>query len=705
MINAFRGYVRTKDKQPVQKFKYEAGVKLLTLAEAEKLDEYAGVLNGEYTVMDIDDAAEAGKVIRLINALNLNCRMYKTTRGVHVMFKKSRYAPKGGAGLINSLGIHLDIRTGRNMYIILKFAGKKREILRDFDEDRPIDTFPKLFGPIKSTQIFSRMGEGDGRNDALFKHIVTLMRCGFTPDEAEKSIRLINEYILEEPLTTEELDKVCRKEAFDNLIQDVEFEAVDSGFKPKELTDIGMAELFAKVYENEIRYSDATGWIVWTGKQWEIDDLKAEKKYIQFLKRCCEFAKKSVANAYVNASKETDESEEPKKFKKTAEIERAEALQRFMDKMCDSSKVSGVRKLARSFVQIDIKELDKNQFDLNTPAGIVDLKTGSIRSHDPKAMCTKITSFAPGDGDLGKWLELLDLVTLKDESYVHYLKVLSGAFLVGAVYHEALVIAYGDGANGKSTVFNTMLKILGDYSGKIPSESLTTRVKNAKVDLAELLGKRFVLASETDEGARLSNTMLKQIASTDEITAEKKYHDPFRFEPTHSALLYTNFLPQVGSIDDGTWRRLIICPFNAKISKPKKDFAEKLLESSAPAILSWMIEGAKEFIEAEYNLPACAVVEEARAKYREQNDWLESFLNDCCLLGDLEKCAGGKLYKAYRQWCQDTGEYCRRNRDFTDALRKSGFDSKKVKGISTWEGLTLSPDRSVGRLMDDDFLR
>lgn len=275
---------------------------------------------------------------------------------------------------------------------------------------------------------------------------------------------------------------------------------------------------------------------------------------------------------------------------------------------------------------------------------------------------------------------------------------------IGKVYHEALVIAYGTGANGKSTVFNTIAAVLGDYAGKIPAEALTTRAKNIKVDLAELLGKRFVLASETEEGQRLSVSMLKQIASVDSITAERKYHDPFTFIPTHSAVLYTNHLPRVGSGDRGTWRRLVVAPFKAEINNPRADFTDLLLERAGGAILQWIIEGARIFIGNGYRLLKCKAVEYAVGEYREENDWLGAFLADCCMVGKDETCAGGVLYKTYRAWTYETGEYARRNRDFAEALHVNGFLSKKTKTGIIWNGLSISPDRTAARSAEDDFL-
>ena len=140
-------------------------------------------------------------------------------------------------------------------------------------------------------------------------------------------------------------------------------------------------------------------------------------------------------------------------------------------------------------------------------------KTGIVYPHRAEAFCTKMTKVSASTDGEQMWEECLDMVSQGDAEFKAYLQAVAGAIAIGKVYNESLIIAYGDGANGKSTVFNTIYEVLGDYAGKIPAEALTTRAKNAKVDLAELFGKRFILASETEEGQRLSTSMLKQIAS------------------------------------------------------------------------------------------------------------------------------------------------------------------------------------------------
>ena len=134
-----------------------------------------------------------------------------------------------------------------------------------------------------------------------------------------------------------------------------------------------------------------------------------------------------------------------------------------------------------------------------------------------------------------------------------------GMAAVGRVYMESLIIAYGEGRNGKSTFWNTVARVLGTYSGNMSADTLTVGCKrNVKPELAEAKGKRLIIAAELEEGMRLNTSVVKQMCSTDEIFAEKKYKDPFSFTPSHTLVLYTNHLPRVGANDPGTWRRLIV---------------------------------------------------------------------------------------------------------------------------------------------------
>jgi P4 family phage/plasmid primase-like protien len=405
-----------------------------------------------------------------------------------------------------------------------------------------------------------------------------------------------------------------------------------------------------------------------------------------------------LSTAYSALALAESSGDEAAKERAKSALKDAQGYHKFAMKMREHSKVTGVLKLARSALKIDIGELDADPLALNTPDGIVDLTSGRLRPHVADALCTKITGASPGTGGEELWQSCLGSVTDGDAELQSFLQHLAGAMAIGHVYHEALVIAHGDGANGKSTFFNTIHTVMGNYAGKIPAEALTTRAKSVKVDLAELVGKRFVLASETEEGQRLSVSMLKQIASVDSISAERKYRDPFIFKPTHTTVLYTNHLPKVGSGDRGTWRRLVVAPFTQKIEKPEPDFAERLQAQASGAVMSWIVEGARLFTEAGYKLPECAAIKAAVDEYRDNNDWFGAFLADRCEVDEMAITPSGELYQAYREWASSQGEYVRSTTDFSTALTAAGFEWKRLKNGRFWKGVALA----VADFMSDE---
>lgn len=698
MIQIFRGYIRTSDKHPVQKF--GNGEPLLTLEEASRHREYAGVLNGEFTVKDIDDHSEAERLYRIICDRDINCRVMKTSRGMQFFFKNSEWVTKNLTHVIDALGLEFDTRYGTNAYCVLKYKGKLRVIIRDFDHDRPICEYPHWLAPIRGGVSFTGMVSGSGRNGALFKHTGRLISNGYSKEEVCDICQMINDYVFNEPLPADEMKKILRDETFDNFTKLSPSEEFGSKYSPTDYSDTGVASVFSREHSDTVRYCPALGWLVWTGKVWEISDLKAQQKVIDFTGMMLTEAVKEVMEAHAGlALAEIDENEATKERVKT-ELKNAQAYHKFCLKMREHSKITGVLKLTRSALEISIYELDADGLLINTPGGIVDLNTGRISPHQAEAYCTKITTFAPDNAGFDLWMECLEAVTGGDSEFKSFLQHLAGAMSIGKVYHEALVIAHGDGANGKSTFFNTIAAVLGDYAGKIPAEALTTRAKSVKVDLAELVGKRFVLASETEEGQRLSTSMLKQIASVDMITAERKYHDPFTFTPSHTAVLYTNHLPKVGSGDRGTWRRLVVAPFHNKIAKPRADFAEQLVSKSGGAVMSWIIEGAQMFIKNGFKLPSCKLVELAVKEYKESSDWFGMFLEQRCETGKGYEVFGGVLYQTYREWALSQGEYVRSTTDFTNALQSAGFERKKTAKGVIWYGLTLATDSRA----EEDFL-
>ena len=209
----FRGYVPTRNKQCLEKFK---GVeKLKTRSEVQDLDEYAGILGEETILIDVDDAGTSELLFRMVQDLELKCRVYATTRGKHFYFKNPEgLVEKGWTKQLLAVGVETDAKVGRNnSYAIMRFNGSDRPIIWDCPEEE-IQDLPKWLTPVKTNMKFLDMRAGDGRNQALFNYILTLQSEDFTKEEARETIRMINRYVLEDPLSDRELETILRDDAF-----------------------------------------------------------------------------------------------------------------------------------------------------------------------------------------------------------------------------------------------------------------------------------------------------------------------------------------------------------------------------------------------------------------------------------------------------------------------------------------------------------
>lgn len=487
-------------------------------------------------------------------------------------------------------------------------------------------------------------------------------------------------------------DKISKQKGY---IPPEEYGLSYDDYKPKELTDIAVAEIFANHSKGKAVYTTSGGWLYWTGMKWEYSELKVMVLYMDVAKKILRNASYEFSQAHALMAQSEIDGCDLLIYKNKDRLKVAKSYLNFAKKINEHGKVSGILKISRSLLEISNTQLDSNPFLLNTPCGLVDLNNGSIQEHNSDFLCTKITTAVPVEDDKELWLKTLDDVTGGDKEFQLFLQYHAGSALIGRVYEESLLLVYGPGGNGKSTIFNSESYVLGDYAGKIPAEALTTRAKNVKVDLAEICGKRFILASETEEGQRLSGSTLKQIASVDEISAERKYYAPFSFKPSHSTILYTNHLPTVGTVDKGTWRRICIAPFNVDIKNPRTDYSEQLLKKSSGSILLWMIEGAKLFIKNNFKFPKCHTVEAATQIYKQENDWITNFINDSCIKIEGESEMSSVLYQAYRHWACENGEYIRNTRDFSKALLYKGFIKKRTAKGWFWFGICINHSAGI----------
>lgn len=460
-----------------------------------------------------------------------------------------------------------------------------------------------------------------------------------------------------------------------------------------EFSDVAQAELFAAEYGDIVRFSKATRFLKYSGKVWEESDLKVQRLSQELTKRQLMEAKSKLNQARKRADDAVETTSGKSDPILKAAVNEAESVRKEVIKRRTTMKISATLAEAAPLLEVDVKDLDGDGFLLNTPGGTVDLRSGQLLEHDASNFCTKMTTVAPGSMNADLFHEFLGQITCGDRDLERYLREIAGVFAVGEVKREEIFIAVGEGGNGKSTFFNLLYKVFGDYAGLLSSDVLITNSrKNKSPELAELRGKRFILAAELDEGTRLDTAIIKKLASTDPIRAEKKYKDPFDFIPSHSVVLYTNHLPKVGARDSGTWDRLRVIPFNATFRNTAgevKDYASVLFDQCGGAVLSWVIDGAKQYIADQYRIEQPECVRKAIEEYRKENDWLQMFLGECCYIGRGCVETGGKLYKGYRDFCMEMGEFPRNAAEFKKALEGIGIEYRKTRNGAVYRGIEL----------------
>lgn len=477
---------------------------------------------------------------------------------------------------------------------------------------------------------------------------------------------------------------------------------------PEDFSDVGQAIVLSQEYMDRLRFSPATDYIVFNGSFWEESQPNAQGIAQELTARQLEEAETEIQRcmkemsengawamlAAMGAKKAMAAFSEAQR-RSFEKYERAETYRKYAIKRRDTKYISAALKEARPMIQIEQRVLDADEFLLNLPSGTCDLRTGAVREHNAQDYITKQTAVDPSGDGMDVWEDALQTFFQGDTDLIRYVQEIVGLAAIGKVYIEALVIAYGEGRNGKSTFWNTIARVLGTYSGNMSADTLTVGCKrNVKPELAEAKGKRMIIAAELEEGMRLNTSNVKQLCSTDEIYAEKKYKAPFSYVPTHTLVLYTNHLPRVGAIDQGTWRRLIVIPFNAKIEGKAdiKNYSDFLFKTAGGAVLSWIIEGAKRVIASDYKIVQPRVVQDAIQKYKENNDWLAHFLDDCCEVGDDFEAKSGEFYNAYRSYCLQMGEYTRSTTDFYSALESTGVVRKRTRTGVIIYGLKLKSE-------------
>lgn len=465
--------------------------------------------------------------------------------------------------------------------------------------------------------------------------------------------------------------------------------------QPDSYTDSGNADLLVKAYERKLLHTDSLGWFAWGGNVWMQNDHMAILYADNLFRKMLGEAKRQHAEALQKVA-ELSAADSPDKEaleKAKAAAESCKAFRTHALHSCNRNRMVAAVELLRAKLTYDASGLDALPYILNTPGGIVDLRDGKIYRHDAALYCTKITDTAPGEDGREEWEQFLQTITCGDVEMADYLQQVVGMALFGTVYEEGIILAVGNGRNGKSTFFNALSHVLDDYAGSISSATLTNDRNNKGSAKATMRGKRVIITGELEERHSLSISTLKEIASTDKMIIEAKYKDPEEVEPSHSIFLFTNHLPRVSQTDNGTWRRMTVLPFKANIPEGEgvPNYAKVLAARCGGAILSWMIEGAVKFWQNGCKVHVPASIRKATDEYRAREDWLAQYLDERCVRDPKARITNKQLYEDYKHWADTYGEYRRRTNDFAAAMEEKGFRKHFNRNKTVvWFGLRFS---------------
>jgi P4 family phage/plasmid primase-like protien len=454
-------------------------------------------------------------------------------------------------------------------------------------------------------------------------------------------------------------------------------------------TDVGNAERLQALHGDDLRYCHELGqWYIWDGSRWRTDRTG------EINRRAVDM----VRTLYTEAGEEED-------------LAKRTAIGKYA-RSCESrSSIEAAVHICKSLkgIPATVDDFDADRLLINAANGTIDLRTGELRPHQRADLMTKLVPVAYDPAALcPAWDSFLTQI-LPDETVRTFIQRAAGYSLTGEVIDECLVFLHGSGSNGKSTLVNTLLTMMGDYALQSAPDMLIAKDKSggANNDIARLFGQRLVVTSEPGESVRLAEGLVKQITSKDRITARFLHKEFFDFWPTHKTWFCANHKPQIRGADNGIWRRIKLIPFDIRIADDQKDtHLQRKLEADLPGILAWAVRGCLDW--REHGLGEPAAVKAATDSYRGEMDVLKSFLEDCCVIRPSLSVVGTSLWTAYNRWCDDNAEkpvgkqtFGRRLQEAHAIVPGKNIGPEHSRG---WQGIALRSDLSAEEIDKVDIV-
>ena len=622
----FKGFVKTKDKKCTEKFKNRSDFK--TLEQVQSLDEYAGILANDAVLIDVDDGEQSELLMDIVEHLQLNCRVYQTTRGKHFLFKNSNGQVQKCFTHANlACGLTADIKCGvKNSYEVLKFNGKERFIEWDIEEGQQYDELPKWLTPVRGSTEFLQMDAGDGRNQSLFNYILTLQSADFTVEEARETIRIINEHLLKDPLPEEEMNTILRDEAFQ---------------KP----------------------------VFFNGTTFLFDKFAVFLKNNHHIIRINNQLHLYQNGIYING------------------LSNIEAV--MIQHLPQLSKAKRQEVLA--YLDILIRD-ETHPAPPNFIAfrnGIYNINDDSFTEFSPDYV---ITNMIPWDWNPNAYFDLTDEImnniSCHDEAVRSLLEEMIGScfYRSNALAGGKAFILTGTGANGKSTFLDMVKMLLGKQNISV----LDLKKLNDRFSTVMMFGKCANIGDDISDEFVVDTAEFKKIVTGQSIDAEHKGQPKFNFDPFCKLLFSANSIPRIGKGRDSSaiLRRLVIVPFNARFTPDSPDYKPFIgddlkCQESMEYMVQIGVAGLKRVLESRQYTTNEAMQEEL-TEYEESNNPIIGFFRE--VENDeikVEDEVTSSVYRTYHEWCLSNSLQPLGHGEFSKQVKKHfGFKivDRKING-------------------------
>lgn len=619
-MELFKGYIETRDKKPLVPFKNKTADQLLTKEQADGLSEYAGILGENTILIDVDDFEESEILLNIVDELQLNCRVYKTTRGKHFLFKNTDSLNYNPIHKRIALGLTVDIKCGsKTSYSILKYRGKEREILYDIFDDEEYEEVPQWLLPINGTvPNFRELGAGDGRNQSLFTYILTLQSNEFRKDEAIDLLKLINKHVLPDPLEESELDVICRDEAFS---------------KP--------------VFFNKRQFLFDT--------------------FAKYLKSECNIVKiNNNLHCYRNGIYSWDEG--------LIENE----MIRIIPTLSDRQRKEVIKYL-NIYITQNIKTSDARYIAFNN--GVYDIVTGDFKDFSPEIV---VTNRIPHDYYPDAYNELCDKTLNKlacqDTNIRALLEEMIGYTFYRRNELRKCFILTGEKRNGKSTFLDLVTTLLGEAN----ISALDIKELNKQFKTAELVNKLANIGDDISDDFIPDGAIFKKLVSGNRVNVERKNCNPFDFNNYAKFLFSANNIPKMKDKTGAILDRMIIVPFKAEFKDTDNDYDpyikyKLMTEEVMSYLINLGLSGLKRVL-AKRKFTESVLIEVELKKYEETNNPVLTFFNEIDET-DIVNNDTKSVYAKYKSYCYANGLQAVSNIEFSRQVTKHWDLELKYKKV------------------------